>query len=155
MRLAAMRVQFACDWRPRASRMQISANHIHVSCDWQPRGYNLHATGGHSGTICMRLAATRFQDKRQADKWCVKGRLYILIIFFSFRKSTSSAMLLTFQLTALGYLVWKCAGTMDDKATRKQFISDWRPLGYNLYATGRQSHAKPPVFCKHAARIII
>ncbi len=51
-------------------------------------------------------------------------------------------------------------------ATRVQFACAWRPLGYNLYATGRQSHAnfafasgqllaKPPVFCKHAARTII
>jgi hypothetical protein len=38
-----------------------------------------------------------------------------------------------------------------------QFACDWRPLGYNIYVTGRQSHAKiacasgqlhakPPVF---------
>ncbi len=51
-------------------------------------------------------------------------------------------------------------------ATRVQFICDWRPLVYNLYATGRQLHenfacaggqlrTKPPVFCKHAARTII
>jgi hypothetical protein len=47
-----------------------------------------------------------------------------------------------------------------------QCICDWRPFGCNLYAIGRQSHAnfscasgqlraKPPVFCKHAARTII
>jgi hypothetical protein len=41
--------------------MQISVDFIHVACDWRPRGYNLHATGGHSGTICMRLAASRIQ----------------------------------------------------------------------------------------------
>ncbi len=63
---------------------------------------NLHATGGHVGTICMRLAATqvqfacnwratRLQDRSQADKYCVKGRLDIIIIFFSICKSTSSA----------------------------------------------------------------
>ncbi len=51
-------------------------------------------------------------------------------------------------------------------ATRVQFIWDWWPLVYNLYATGRQLHAnfscasgqlraKPPVFFKHAARTII
>ncbi len=38
----------------------------------------------------MRRAATRLQDKRQADKWCVKSCLYIIIIFFSIGKSTSS-----------------------------------------------------------------
>jgi hypothetical protein len=41
MRLAATRVQFACDWRP--------------------LGYNLYPTAGHSGTIYMRLAASRMQ----------------------------------------------------------------------------------------------
>jgi hypothetical protein len=59
-------------------------------------------------------------------------------------------------------------------ATWVQFACNWRPLRYNLhatgghsslYATGHQSHtnfacasgklhAKPPVFCKHAARTI-
>jgi hypothetical protein len=48
MQLAAMRVQFA-----------------QFACDWQ-----------HSGTICMQLAATRLQDKRQADKRCVKGQSF-------------------------------------------------------------------------------
>jgi hypothetical protein len=47
--------------RVAASRMQIYADFIHVACDWLPRGYNLHATGGHSGTICMRLPASRMQ----------------------------------------------------------------------------------------------
>jgi hypothetical protein len=42
MRLAAIRVQFACDWRP--------------------LGYNLHATGGHP--IYMRLAASRMQSRQ-------------------------------------------------------------------------------------------
>jgi hypothetical protein len=43
---------------------------------------------------------------------------------------------------------------------------DWQPRKYNFYATGGQLHAnfacassqlraKPPVFCKHAARTII
>jgi hypothetical protein len=51
-------------------------------------------------------------------------------------------------------------------ATRVQFAYDWRPLGYNLYVTGSQSHAnfacasgqysaQPPVFCKNSARTII
>jgi hypothetical protein len=44
LRLAAMRVQFACDWRP--------------------FGYNLYATGGHSGTIYMRLTASCLQSRQ-------------------------------------------------------------------------------------------
>ncbi len=78
----------------------------------------------------MWLAATReqfacdwrLQDKRQADKRCVKGRLYIIIKFFSIGKSTSSTMPLIIQLTAPGYLVWKCASAIDDKATRIQIL---------------------------------
>jgi hypothetical protein len=38
-----------------------NVNFIHVTCDWWPHGYNLHATGGHSDTICKRLAANRIQ----------------------------------------------------------------------------------------------
>ncbi len=42
-----------------ASRWQIPVDFIHVACDWRSSGYNLPLTGGHSGTICMRLAARR------------------------------------------------------------------------------------------------
>jgi hypothetical protein len=83
---------------------------------------NLHATDDHAGTICMPLAATRLQDKRQADKRCVKGRLYIIKFFFSISKSTSLTVLLTIQLMALGYLVWKMRWYYFDKATRKQIL---------------------------------
>jgi hypothetical protein len=99
---------FACNWPP-------------VACNTNKIGQNLHATASHAGTICMRLAATRvqfacemvatqLQDKRQADKWCVKRpSLHHNYIFLAWAlgKSTSSAMLLNIQLTALGYLVWK------------------------------------------------
>ncbi len=68
---------------------------------------NLHATGGHSGTISMRLAATRLQDKRQADKRCVVVCLYIIIIFLALASQHPRRMLPTIQLTILGYLVWK------------------------------------------------
>jgi len=45
------------------SCLQISADLIHVACDWRPRGYNLHATGGYSGTIYMRLVASRLSGQ--------------------------------------------------------------------------------------------
>jgi hypothetical protein len=64
MQIAPEWLPVACKlYRVAASRMQISADFIHVACDWRPRGYNLHvtATGGRSGTIYMRLAATRVQ----------------------------------------------------------------------------------------------
>jgi hypothetical protein len=32
--------------------------------------------------VCMQLAATWLQDKRQADKRCLKGHLYIKINIF-------------------------------------------------------------------------
>ena len=53
------------------SGRQWHANRPKFACDWRPLSYNLHETG-----------ATPLQDKRQADKRCVKGRLYITIIFF-------------------------------------------------------------------------
>jgi hypothetical protein len=86
---------------------QLAASACEVCMRLAASRMNLHATDGHSGTICMRLVATRLQDKRQADKRCVKGHLYIIIIFFIIGRSTSSTMLLTIQLTALVYLVWK------------------------------------------------
>jgi hypothetical protein len=52
--------------------------------------FMFHATGGHAGTICMRLAAPRLQDKRQAERSYVKGHLYVIIIFVKhFGKSTN------------------------------------------------------------------
>ncbi len=125
--------------------MRLAATRVLFACVWWPRGYNLHATGGHSGTICMRLTATPLQDKRQADKRCVKGRLYSIIIFLSKSKSTSLNMLLTIQLTALGFLVLKM-----------RWYYGWQSHTEANFARVRdQLHAKPPVFCKHAARTII
>jgi hypothetical protein len=56
MRLAATRVQFACDWRPLR--------------------YNLHATGGHSGTIYMRLATSRIQTLHALAASCMQSRQF-------------------------------------------------------------------------------
>ncbi len=50
-----------------ASRMQIVLAWPPVACNMNKINGNLHATGSHAGTICMQLAATRLQDKRQAD----------------------------------------------------------------------------------------
>ncbi len=55
-----------------ASRMQISFDFIHVACDWRPRGYNLHGTGGHSGTIYMRMAASRIQTLHALAASCMQ-----------------------------------------------------------------------------------
>ncbi len=44
--------------RVAASHMQ---NLREFACDWQPLRYKLHAPGGHSGTICMRLVASRIE----------------------------------------------------------------------------------------------
>ncbi len=86
-RVAASRMQIVPEWLSVAWKLypcgrQSQATWIKLAeiCK-RPRRYNLHVTDGHSSTICMRLAATGLQDKRQADKWCVKGHLYIIIIF--------------------------------------------------------------------------
>jgi hypothetical protein len=72
-------------------------------------GRNLHATGGHAATICMRQAATRLQDKRQADKRCVK----VHILGHASEYSTDGPFFIWFG---------KCAGTMDDKAIWNQIL---------------------------------
>jgi hypothetical protein len=56
MRLAAMRLQFTCDWRPLR--------------------YNIYATGGHSGTIYMRLAASRMPTLHALAASCVQSRQF-------------------------------------------------------------------------------
>ncbi len=94
---------------------------------------NLHATGGHvgtvwnsggrSGTICMRLAATQLQDKRQADKRCIKGRLYIIIkIFQHWQVHILDACFWLFSWQPLNIWFGKCGSTLDDIATRKQIL---------------------------------
>ncbi len=128
--------------RVAASRMQIVPQWQPVACKLYPRGHQSHATWIKLAEICMRLEATRLQDKRQADKRCVKGCLYIIIIFFSISKSTSSTMLLTIQLTTLGYLIWKM-----------RWYYGWQSHTEATFAhASGQLHEKPPVFCKHAAR---
>ncbi len=46
-------------WPPVAGK--VPSIFFHFACNQRPQGHNLHATGGHSGTICMRLAATWLQ----------------------------------------------------------------------------------------------
>jgi hypothetical protein len=53
--------------------MQIPVDFIHVACNWRPLGYNLHATGGHSGTICKRLAAIRIQVLQALAASCMQS----------------------------------------------------------------------------------
>ncbi len=123
--------KFACDWRPVAYKlypsgrqshatciksaeicMRLAATQVQFTCNWRPLRYNLHATGGHS--------VSRQETSRQEVR--KRPSLYIIIIFFSIGKSTSSTMLLTIQLTALGYLVWKMRWYYGDKATWKQIL---------------------------------
>ncbi len=97
MRLAATWVQFACIWRPLGYNLHATGSHLGTiykqlaNLAWdsgplraKPLVFCKHAARKffelknensikksenlHSGTICMRLAATRLQDKRQADK---------------------------------------------------------------------------------------
>jgi hypothetical protein len=61
-------------WPPVARK--ISADFIHVACVWRPLGYNLHANGGHSGRICMRLAASRMQTLHALVASCMQSRQF-------------------------------------------------------------------------------
>ncbi len=131
--------KFACDWRPSASRIQIVPAWPSVTCnmnkiDWRPRGYNLHATNGHSGTIFMRLAATRVHfacewwplgyKTRDKQTRSVKGRLYIIIMFFFYHWHVYilDACFWLYSWQPLDIWFGKCAGIMDDIATRKQIL---------------------------------
>jgi hypothetical protein len=49
---------------------------IHDECDWRPLGYNLHTTGGHLGTICMRLAASRMKFLHALAVSCMQSRQF-------------------------------------------------------------------------------
>ncbi len=142
-----------------ASLMQIVPVWPPVTWNMNKINGNLHATGGQVDTICISLAAsqvqfacdwwTRLQDKRQADKRCVKGRLCIIIIFFyHLQVHLFRHMLTTIQLTALGYLIWKMClyyGWHSYSHTEANFAR----------ASGQLRAKKPPVFCKHSARTII
>jgi hypothetical protein len=58
------------------SGRQWHANRPKFACDWQPLLYNLYATVGHSGTICMRLAATRIQTLHALAASCVQSQCF-------------------------------------------------------------------------------
>ncbi len=56
--------------------MRLAATRLQFACDWRPLGDNLHATGGHSGTIYMRLAARRVQTLHALAAICVQSRQF-------------------------------------------------------------------------------
>ncbi len=121
---------------------QSNATGIKSTCNWRPHGYNLHATGGHSVTICMRLGATRLQDKRQADKRCVKGRIYIIIIIFlHWQVHILDACFGLFSWRHLDIWFGKCTGTYYGWHSHTEA---------NFARASGQLRAKPPVFCKQA-----
>ncbi len=77
MRPAAMRVQFACDWRP--------------------LGYNFYANGCYS----VRRKETSRQEV------CKRPPLHHNDILLALASPHPRRMLPTIQLTALGYFIWK------------------------------------------------
>jgi hypothetical protein len=105
--------------RVAASRLQIVPAWPPVSCNMNKIDGNLHATGGHAGTICMRLVATRVQfasDWRplgyqtietSTQEVCKRPSLHPYYIFLALASPHPRCMLLTIQLTTIGYLVWK------------------------------------------------
>ncbi len=56
--------------------MRLAATRVQIACDWRPVGYNLYAAGGHSGTIYMRLAASRMQTLHALVASCVQSRQF-------------------------------------------------------------------------------
>jgi hypothetical protein len=58
--------------------MRLAATRLQFACDWQPLEYNLYATGGHSGTIYMRLTASRMNTLHALAASCVRDQLFEL-----------------------------------------------------------------------------
>jgi hypothetical protein len=92
-------------------------------CDWLPDERKQTVLGWPpvAHKICMRLAASRIQIGPEWPPVACK-----LPRFASSRGQIS-----------VNFIHVAC----DWQATRVQFAYNWRPLGYNLNATGRQSHA--------------
>ncbi len=110
--------KFACDWRPVANNfypsgrqshatwiksteicMRLAASRVQFACDWRPLRYNLHM---------VRLAG--HSVIRQETSWqemCKRPSLHHNYIILALASPDPRRMLLTFHLTALGYLVWK------------------------------------------------
>ncbi len=77
--------------------VRLAATQEQFACNWWPLRNNLHATGGHS--------VTRQETSRQ--EVCKKPSLHHNYIMLALESPHHLRMLPTFQLTALGYLVWK------------------------------------------------
>ncbi len=97
--------------------MQILPAWPPVACSMKKINGNLHATDGHSGSTCMRLAATWVQFV--CDWWHP-----------IFASDCGHSGTICMWLEALGYNFMRLA------ASASIFASDWRPPWYNLFATG-------------------
>jgi hypothetical protein len=56
--------------------MRLAAMQVQFSCDWRSFGYNLYATGSHSGTIYMRLAVSHMQTLHALATSCMQSHQY-------------------------------------------------------------------------------
>jgi hypothetical protein len=118
IQLAASRMQIVPAWPPGACNMnkiteicmRLAATRVQFACDWRPLRYNLHATGSHS--------VTRQETSRQ--EVCKRPSLHHIYIFLALASPHPRRMLPNFQ--PLDIWFGKCAGTMDDIATRKQIL---------------------------------
>jgi hypothetical protein len=117
---------------------------------------NLHATGGHASTICMRLAVTQLKDKRQADKRCVKGRLYIIINFFSIGKSISSMYASYFSADGPWFVACNAASFLqagcENKSLNKKMKTPLKNL--RIYSTHVLNKCYPSTLCMAQSNLI-
>jgi hypothetical protein len=56
--------------------MRLAATRVQFACDWQSLWYNLHATGDHSGMIYVRVAASRMQNLHVLMASCMQSRQF-------------------------------------------------------------------------------
>jgi hypothetical protein len=57
--------------------MPLAATRVQFACDWRSLMYNLHAASGHSGTIFMRLAASRMHILHALAASCMQSRQFL------------------------------------------------------------------------------
>jgi hypothetical protein len=98
------------EWPPVTCNM--NKNPLKFASDWRPFRYNLHASGSHS--------VTRQETSRQ--EVCKRPSLHHSYTFLALASPHPAACFLLFSWQSLDICFGKCAGTLDDIATRKQIL---------------------------------
>ncbi len=154
--------KFACDWRPVAYKLYPSGRQSHINCTrvaasrmqivpaWPPVACNIIK----SPEICMGLAATRVQfacdwaatrQETSRQEVCKRPSLHHNCIFLALASPHPRPCFWLFSWRPLDIWFGKCTA-----------YYEWQSHAEANFARASSLlRAKPPVFCKHAARTII